>query len=127
MTFHVPEPCRITKGPMGSTADAGCNGAFQVRLPSGVWVNVIASDGGGWEHVSVSIDYPKAYSAFSRHCPRWEDMCAVKVMFWGPEDVVLQYHPRESEYVNCHPFTLHLWRPVGIDIPTPPSIMVGPR
>ena len=54
-------------------------------------------------------------------------MCQIKAMFWDAEDVVLQYHPRESDYVDVHPFCLHLWRPVGIEIPTPPSIMVGPK
>jgi len=33
--------------------------------------------------------------------------------------------PAESEYVNLHPFCLHLWRPKGTTIPTPPRALVG--
>jgi hypothetical protein len=52
-------------------------------------------------------------------------MCHVKALFWDPEDWVVQYHPAESEYVNNHPHTLHLWRPTAATLPTPPSILVG--
>ena len=53
-------------------------------------------------------------------------MCHVKDLFWQDEEVVIQYHPRKSEYVNNHPFVLHLWKPIyqGI-IPTPPALLVG--
>ena len=54
-------------------------------------------------------------------------MSYVKRLCWDAEDVVVQFHPRESEYVNCHPHVLHLWRPKHVEIPTPPSILVGPR
>jgi hypothetical protein len=116
MSFHVPEQYRIREGRLGTTEADGNNGAFRVRIPLG-YLKVIASDGGGWEHASVSRD---------DRVPNWEEMCHVKGMFWGPEDVVMQLHPRESEYVNFHPRTLHLWRPIGVEIPTPPSLMVGP-
>jgi hypothetical protein len=53
-------------------------------------------------------------------------MCRAKDEFWGPEDEVVQYHPKRSEYVNCHPHVLHLWRPIGAALPLPPSYMVGP-
>ncbi len=43
---------------------------------------------------------------------------------------MVQYHPRRSQYVNCHPHTLHLWRPMGgealpVPLPEPPAILVG--
>ena len=88
----------------------------------------IASDGDAWEecgfeppaweHVSVST---------AVRCPTWEEMCHVKEIFWDPEDVVIQLHPPRSEWVNCHPYTLHLWRPIGIVLPRPPALTVGPR
>jgi hypothetical protein len=105
-------------GPMASDDSAGNNGAFllpnlkEPRKP----VRVIASDGFGWEHVSVSL---------VNRVPSWREMCMVKRMFWDAEDVVVQFHPPESEYVNMHPHCLHLWRPVGVEIPRPPSILVG--
>jgi len=46
-------------------------------------------------------------------------------IFWGPEEVVVQFHPAKSEYVNNHPHVLHLWRSTTHKIKTPPSIMVG--
>ena len=80
---------------------------------------VIATSGCGWEHVSVSPFHLK-------RCPTWEEMCAVKNLFFEPEERVVQYHPPESEYVNMHPYCLHLWRPTGgVEFPHPPAIMVG--
>jgi hypothetical protein len=77
----------------------------------------ICSWGGGWEHVSVSLP---------NRCPTWPEICLVKDMFWPEDQAVVQYHPRTSEYVNWHPFCLHLWRPINQAIPTPPAIFVGP-
>jgi hypothetical protein len=114
--FHVPEQYRITTGPLASTTAQGNNGAFMVPiLLSGCIAGVIASDGEGWEHVSVS---------FQCRTPLWEEMRAIKDVFWDPEDCVIQYHPPRSEYVNNHPHCLHLWRPVNGDIIRPPRIMV---
>lgn len=79
---------------------------------------VIWSYGGGWEHVSVS-PYKHNYT------PSWEEMCRIKDMFWHDDEVVVQYHPAKSEYVNNMPNCLHLWRPIGVEMPVPPAIMVG--
>ena len=51
-------------------------------------------------------------------------MCHVKDLCWDAEDVVMQLHPRQSEYVNNHPHVLHLWRPKVQVIPTPPKAAV---
>ena len=109
--FHVPNHLRVRNGRYGSTDAAGCNGAFALKHKQAT-LRCIASDGAGWEHVSVSTPI---------RCPRWEEMCFVKAAFWGPEDVVMQLHPGESVYVDFHPYCLHLWRPIGVDIATPPS------
>lgn len=121
--FKVPEKYRLTTGPQSSTADNGNNGAFQIRHPekSRHPFLVIASDGAGWEHVSVSI---KGYTNLP---PTWGEMCYIKDMFWGGQDVVMQLHPKLSEYINNHPGVLHLWRPIDQEIPQPPSILVGIR
>lgn len=76
---------------------------------------VIWSFGDGWEHVSCS---------YRKRCPTWEEMCKVKDVFFNPEEVAVQYHPRQSEYKNLHPYCLHLWRKVGEDFETPPKWMV---
>ena len=117
MTFRVPEKHRVTQGIGASDPRYGNNGAFLFpAAPGRARLMVSASDGDGWEHVSVSNPV---------RCPTWEEMCWIKGQFWGPEDRVIQYHPPASEYVNDHPFCLHLWRPIGVELPAPPSWMVG--
>ena len=116
MSFKVPEHYRVIAGPGASSPEIGNNGAFNFALKNGHPVFVIASDGGGWEHVSVSM---------RARCPTWEEMCFVKDLFWGPEDTVVQFHPPKSDYVNNHKYCLHLWRQVGVEIARPPRWMVG--
>lgn len=79
-------------------------------------MTVVFSNGMGWDHVSVS--YPS-------RTPNWEEMCIVKDIFFEKDEMVIQYHPVESEYVNNHPYTLHLWKPQNKEVPSPPSILVG--
>ena len=76
---------------------------------------IIASWGGGWEHVSVSLE---------KRCPTWDEMCMIKEIFWKDEEVVVQYHPAKSEYVNIHPYCLHMWRKIGSEFETPPKSFV---
>lgn len=103
----------------GMNGDGG-NGIFKVYV-KGRSFYVIVSNGGGWEHVSVSPGNQKR-----QICPTWEEMCAIKDMFFEPEERVVQFHPPQSEYVNMYPYCLHLWRPTGgVEMPHPPSIYVG--
>jgi len=87
------------------------NGIFKVFV-KGKSFFVIASDGGEWEHVSVSTKSGKI--------PTWEEMCAIKDMFFEAEEVVMQLHPAKSNYVNIATNCLHLWRPLMKTIPLPP-------
>ena len=85
------------------------NGAFNLKLKgSNLPFMVIASDGDGWDHVSVST---------ANRVPRWQEMNEIKEMFFEPEEVVFQLHPAKSNYINIHPYTVHLWvqssRPEG--------------
>lgn len=119
MSFHVPEQYRYTKfGPLQSSAADGNNGAF--LIPASLttkrpYLVIQASDGMGWEHVSVST---------RSRCPTWEEMCFVKDLFWDPEDCVMQLHPPKSQWVNNYLYCLHLWRPIAAVIPQPPLITV---
>lgn len=116
--MRVLEQYRIRSGPMASDASYGNNGAFRVPLAHGQFVNVIVSEEYGWQHVSVSrVDRP----------PTWGEMCEVKALFFDDEETVVQYHPARSVYVNFHPNCLHMWRPLGEPLPTPPTWMIGPR
>lgn len=125
MSFKVPEQYRQPH-PSGLPHGHGDLFGFFV-IPANIGakrpytLRCIASAGDGeitWEHVSVST---------ALRCPTWDEMCMVKSLFWDREDVVVQYHPRESEYVNLHEFCLHLWRPLHVTLPEPPMIAVGPR
>lgn len=94
------------------------NGAFEIPIGNNKIAFVIASDGMGWEHISVSIKNVD-------RCPKWSEMCEIKSMFFEDDEVVMQLHPKRSEYVNNHNYCLHLWKPINQEIPTPPSILVG--
>lgn len=69
-----------------------------------------------WEHVSVSL---------KNRCPNWEEMSLIKDLFWDEDECVMQLHPPKYNYINNHPYCLHLWRPKNREIPLPPSITVG--
>ena len=121
MSFHAPEKYRVLDGLLKSVSVDGNNGAFVIPPKiANRQLAVIISDGLGWEHVSVHCFIGK-----KNLTPCWEEMCYVKSLFWDVEDVVMELHPAKSEYVNCHPHTLHLWRPIELSIPTPPKILVG--
>lgn len=90
------------------------NGCFILPTREGI-AHVIASNGEGWEHVSVSLKHKT---------PSWETMCDIKEMFFEDDETVLQYHPPKSEYVNIHKYCLHLWKPIGIEIPRPSKLLV---
>lgn len=99
------------------------SGIYEIIGPTGTTLRIIASDGRdpvaeGWEHVSVSLQ---------RRCPTWAEMCFVKNLFWYPEEIVLQFHPAESEYISNHPNCLHMWRNPHLAQPMPPAILIGSK
>lgn len=131
MSFHVPEQYRIRAGRLASDHRYGNNGAFEIpAIIPGRLIFAIASDGSDWnacnlpgepwEHVSIHCEQGNR-----ARTPTWIEMAAIKNLFWDREDTVVQFHPPESEYVNNHESTLHLWRPVRSLLPLPPSITVG--
>jgi hypothetical protein len=120
MAFHVLHQWRVREGYGASDDDAGNNGLFMVPGVGRGLLLIQASDGGGWEHVSVSVPGGKT-------CPAWEEMDFVKRLFWDDTDCVAQLHVPRKDWVNFHPRTLHLWRKVGEEWATPPSIFVGPK
>jgi hypothetical protein len=78
---------------------------------------IVVSSGGGWDHISVSL---------KDRCPTWDELEQVKHRFWDVTDTVMQLHVPLADHKNCHPFCLHLWRPLNVEIPRPPSIFVAP-
>ena len=96
--------------------DERCNGFFIMRI-NGTYTKILATtevhEDGIWEHVSVS---------HLNKTPSWDIMCKVKDMFFEDEEVVIQYHPKKSEYVNLHKHCLHMWRPVDREITVPTNV-----
>lgn len=108
---------RIQPPQFPRTENGDNTGCFLMTRKSGD-LRIIASSGDDsmpWEHVSVSLE---------KRCPTWKEMCIVKRLFWGDDEMVVQYHPPESDYVNQHEFCLHLWKPIGVELPSPPLVAV---
>jgi len=97
----------------GNYGDETC-GAFTVPYQFAT-LKVIAATGDGWEHVSVSL---------KDRCPTWKEMDHIKRMFFKDDEAVMQLHVTSAEHIDVHPYTLHLWRPTGAEIPLPPHWMV---
>lgn len=97
-----------------SVADDGA--MFYFRWQSRRY-EIIASDGGGWDHVSV---VPVGQSSE----PTWKAMCAIKDLCFRENEVVMQLHPATKDCINLVHNCLHLWRPQDEQIPLPPKLFV---
>lgn len=116
MIKQLPEQFRHGK----AFSDDGTGMFYLPRMgkKQGSYFLCLITNGLGWEHVSVSIPS-------ERRCPTWEEMCYIKDMFFDKDEVVVQFHPAEKDYVNNHPHCLHLWRYLDGKFPTPDPLMVG--
>lgn len=103
------------------------DGAYAFLHPkiSDYYIQVIASTGMGWEHVSVTLRERKKPGKFVQRCPTWLEMCYVKSLFWDEEEAAMQLHPPRSQHINNHQFCLHLWKPIAEPIPLPHKLLVG--
>ena len=100
-----------------SNKSDGNNGVFVV--PYGSYkLFVICSDGGGWDHVSVSL---------KNRVPNWHEMNKIKELFFDDEETCVQFHPKKSEYINNCEMCLHIWKKQNNEYQLPPSLMVGLR
>jgi hypothetical protein len=108
------DPWRV---PLYGSYGDGQNGAFLLAI-AGYDYKIIASNGGGWEHVSVSPSDLK-------RPPGWDVMCKIKDMFFEDDEVVIQIHPAKKDYINNHPYCLHLWRSTEAIQPLPPPEFIG--
>lgn len=130
-TTETLEKCRVADQYAKELRGLPC-GAFVVPGPTkdGPYLQVISSGTPtAADYVAMGLRPPLFEHVSVRakdveRCPTWEEMCHVKDLFWRPDELVLQYHPPKSEYVNCHPFVLHLWRPLDVVIPLPDRKMI---
>ena len=82
----------------------------------------LASWGGGWDHLSVSAGWgPRG----ATRVPTYAELEAARRMFFADHEIVVQIHPPLRQYVNCHPFVLHLWRSQSVDYPLPPQHFIA--
>jgi hypothetical protein len=128
--MKVPEQYRLKDHYfLKSDSSYGNNGFFVIPhyKISLYFFQCQVSDGLGWQHVSISLikEHINRKKEMVNRCPTWEEMCFIKSIFWDDEEPVMQLHPPKSQWVNNHPYCLHLWKPNNIDIPLPLSIMVG--
>jgi hypothetical protein len=65
-----------------------------------VIVSLEEHNGTKWLHVST---------AFPTKLPSWFELREVKDLFIGRNREAVQVLPPEKEYVNLHPYCLHLW------------------
>jgi hypothetical protein len=89
-------------------------GVFHIPYHN-VYLRVISGCGEGWDHVSVSL---------ADRCPTWDEMCWIKNLFFKSNELAIQFHPTEKDYINMCQTVLHIWRPWKIDIPLPPIWML---
>lgn len=111
---------KLIKRSGGEIVDVGEDGLTCTIPRSCYFLCIVAFWGKGWDHVSIHAQADKE----QQFCPFWEDMCYAKQLFFKDSETVIQYHPAKSKYVNCHPHTLHLWRPQEQEIALPPIWMV---
>lgn len=98
--------------------EGGVSGLYEF-VYRGARLRVIASDGLGWDHVSVST---------RSRCPTWEEMAYIKSLFFRDDETAIEFHVPVSDHINQHPYCLHLWRPNdGREIPRPDAALVGVR
>lgn len=115
---HLRDTSKAVIDLYGSAGD-GKNGRFFVPSESSppLALCVLASVGGGWDHVSVSLP---------DRCPTWAEMEQIKRLFFKKSEVAMQLHVTEDNHISQHPYCLHLWRPkFPRRIPLPPGWMVG--
>ena len=65
-----------------------------------------------WSHVSVSK---------KTQIPSWNEMCYIKELFFGKNKTVVQFHPKEDDYINISKNCLHLWAWNDGTFPVPPK------
>lgn len=85
---------------------------------------ILVSSDYRWEHVSVSLLTKSKEPCLIERCPKWDEMQFVKDKFFKEDECVVQFHPAKKDYVNNHPYVLHLWRPIDGNFPMPPKELV---
>lgn len=111
---------------MGAIAGVRVNPAhagIEYSAPLHNWEESGASTGSALRVLAdIKYDTPHGdllHVSFSHPChlPSWREIKLVRALFFPKDEDALQVLPRESLYVNDHPYCLHLWEcPVAWDL-----------
>lgn len=66
-------------------------------------ISRMENNAGSWIHVSVSLP---------TRLPSWIEIKKVHADFIG-DNIAIQVMPKHKDYVNVHPYCLHLWSPLS--------------
>lgn len=112
---------RITSGPLASTDEAGCNGAFSIchKDDPDAPLLVILAQAAGWEKCTVTKQRKRMLSSPKPETPSEEDMRTVKSLFFKPEETLVEYHPHSKSSLFPIPHHRVMWRCIYRDFPLP--------
>lgn len=112
--FRVSPPPEYLKktGMKAKDASNDYNGFFIFHTRNLSELRVIAANGGGWDHVSVSLIL---------RTPTWEEMDAIHRRFFKDDEIAFQLHMPLVDHINIAQNCLHLWRPHKGRLPLPPK------
>lgn len=124
-SFDKVEKYRVNLEGMPETHRGQTFGMFIIARPT-IQIRMLACDGSetGWDHVSVSCKVQKPDGTKEDICAPWDIMKMAKEFFWEDEECVVQFHPPASRYINRTENVLHLWKRVGQEYETPPTILI---
>jgi hypothetical protein len=128
--FKVPEQYRQKSGKFLTDSSHGNNGLFYIPLKNrfGVlrqWAQVFADDknNGGFEHISIVITTHDKSKAAERS-PSKDEIAAIKNIFWGTGDIVVQFHVPETDGSK---YAIHLFRKIGSIYEIPSYLVSRPK
>lgn len=117
-TLNYARDVKFEQKMYGRNGDGG-NGVFRfMSCVDGQPLAVIASNGDGWDHVSVSRN---------DRVPSYEEMEQIATLFFEADESAVQFHVPKTDHVNVHRYCLHWWRPTRDRLPRPPGYMVGTK
>lgn len=91
-------------------------GKFIIPFENGTF-EVTASNYMGWDHISIVVITKNGMARIAAS----EEIERLKKMFFGDE-VTIEVHPKKKDYINIDEVMLHVWRPLGKDLPLPPAV-----
>lgn len=88
----------------------------EIGLPDCGICRVIWEHVNGYEHVAASPQDPGSQNKYL--LPTWNDMRALKDIFFGDEEVERKFSIKKYQYANLNGAEgwLHLWKPIGHEI-----------